>query len=351
MNGVQQKYRPRTMRSLAIVKTGRESSSACSPVLTIERLQMAQDLFHVPVLEREIIELFASQPAGVVVDATLGGGGHAHALLANAPQLRILGIDRDPDARAAASERLAEFEGRVRIVDATFGQLHDALDRNADFLGSDPIVGVLMDLGVSSHQLDDASRGFSFRADAPLDMRMDPTRGETAAQFLSHVDQHQLVRLLRENGESRFAGSIAKSVLERQPQTTNELTEAVERAVPMAARRRGHVATRVFQALRIAVNSEEQELASGLDAALDVVNVGGLVAVISYHSGEDRAVKSALHEAGTGGCHCPPELGCVCGAVPRVTVLKASARLASQGEIDQNPRARSARLRVARKLP
>jgi len=351
MNGVQQKYRPRTMRSLAIVKTGRESSSACSPVLTIERLQMAQDTFHVPVLESEIVELFASQPTGVVVDATLGGGGHAMALLQQAPQLRILGIDRDPDARGASAERLAEFEGRVRIVDATFGQLRDALARSADFIGADPIVGVLMDLGVSSHQLDDAGRGFSFRADAPLDMRMDPTRGETAAQFLSHVDQHQFVRLLRDNGESRFAGSIAKSVLERQPQTTKELSEAVERAVPMAARRRGHVATRVFQALRIAVNSEEEELTRGLDAALDALAAGGLVAVISYHSGEDRVVKSVLHEAGTGGCHCPPELGCVCGAVPRVTVFKASARLASPSEIDRNPRARSARLRVARKLP
>jgi 16S rRNA (cytosine1402-N4)-methyltransferase len=351
MNGVQQKYRPRTMRSLAIVKTGRESSSACSPVLTIERLQMAQDNYHVPVLESEIVELFASLPAGVVVDATLGGAGHAHALLSAAPQLRILGIDRDPDARVASAQRLADFEGRVRIVDATFGQLHDAIALNADFIISDQVIGVLMDLGVSSHQLDDASRGFSFRADAPLDMRMDPTRGETAAQYLSHVDQHEFVRLLRENGESRFAGSIAKSVLTLQPQTTNELVEAVERAVPMAARRRGHVATRVFQALRIVVNSEEDELASGLDAALDAVAAGGLVAVISYHSGEDRVVKSVLHEAATGGCHCPPELGCVCGAVPRVTVFKASARLATQGEIDLNPRARSARLRVARKLP
>src|ERR1700688_4893107 len=133
MNEWQQKYRPRTMRSLAIVKTGRESSSACSPVLTIERLQMAQDIFHVPVLEGEIVELFSRQPAGVVVDATVGGGGHASALLRHAPQLRILGIDRDPDARAAAAERLAQFGGRVRIVDATFGQLRDAIARNADF--------------------------------------------------------------------------------------------------------------------------------------------------------------------------------------------------------------------------
>src|SRR5450755_2070084 len=137
MNGVQQKYRPRTMRSLAIVKTDRVSSSACSSVLTIERLQMAQDIFHLPVLENEIVELFAPQPAGVVIDATLGGGGHAFTILKNAPQIRILGIDRDPDARAAASSRLAEFEGRVRIVDATFGQLHDALARNADFIGTD----------------------------------------------------------------------------------------------------------------------------------------------------------------------------------------------------------------------
>jgi 16S rRNA (cytosine1402-N4)-methyltransferase len=351
MQGVQQKYRPRTMRSLAIVKTGRESSSACSPVLTIERLQMAQDSYHVPVLESEIIELFASQSAGVVVDATLGGGGHAYALLKAAPQLRILGIDRDADARDASRERLAEFEGRVRIVDATFGQLRGTLREHADFIGTEPIVGILMDLGVSSHQLDDPSRGFSFRADAPLDMRMDPSKGETAAQYLSHVDLHEFVRLLRENGENRFAGSIAKSVIDRQPQTTGELVEAVERAVPMAARRRGHVATRVFQALRIVVNSEQDELVSGLDAALDELAVGGVLAVISYHSGEDRVVKATLHEAHTGGCHCPPQLGCVCGAVPRVSVYKASARLATSGEIEQNPRARSARLRVARKLP
>jgi 16S rRNA (cytosine1402-N4)-methyltransferase len=235
-------------------------------------------------------------------------------------------------------------------VDATFGQLRDVVAENSDFIGLEPVVGVLMDLGVSSHQLDDAARGFSFRADAPLDMRMDPSQGETAAQYLSRVDLHEFVRVLRDNGENRFAGSIAKSVLERQPQTTFELVEAVERAVPMAARRRGHVATRVFQALRIVVNAEEDQLVQGLDAALDVLSAGGVLVVISYHSGEDRVVKSTLREAETGGCHCPPELGCVCGAVPRVSVFKASARLATPGEIALNPRARSARLRVARKL-
>jgi len=351
VEGVGQSCRSRTMRSLAIVPVSGATSSARSLAGTIERLQMAQDSYHVPVLASEIVELFTSLPAGVVVDATLGGGGHAAAILRAAPQIRLLGIDRDPEARQAAQERLGEFSDRLRIVDATFGDLADVIDRHQDFLGSELVVGVLMDLGVSSHQLDESSRGFSFRVDAPLDMRMDPTKGETAAQLLSHIDRHDLARLLRDNGESRFAGSIAKIIIERQPRTTHELTEAVERAVPMAARRRGHVATRVFQALRIAVNAEEEQLKRGLDAALDLLSPGGILAVISYHSGEDRVVKSVLHEAATGGCHCPVELGCVCGAVPTVTVFKASAQLASASEIESNPRARSARLRIARKLP
>jgi 16S rRNA (cytosine1402-N4)-methyltransferase len=338
------------MRSLAIVKTSRDSSSALSPVKTIERLQMAQDTYHQPVLVQEIVELFTSLPAGVFVDATLGGGGHAHAILSAAPQLRLLGIDRDPEARAAATSRLAAFSSRIRIVDATFGDITSVISDNADFLDHQPIVGILMDLGVSSHQLDDPSRGFSFRADAPLDMRMDPTSGETAAQYLAHADQHEFARLLRANGENRFAGAIAKSVITRQPLTTSELSEAVERAVPMAARRRGHVATRVFQALRIVVNGEEEQLSDGLESALDALTGGGILAIISYHSGEDRKVKSVLHEAATGGCTCPVELGCVCGAVSRVTVFKASAQLASAAEIERNPRSRSARLRIARKV-
>jgi 16S rRNA (cytosine1402-N4)-methyltransferase len=311
---------------------------------------MAQDSYHEPVLASEIVELFASLPAGVVVDATLGGAGHAYALLSAAPQIRLLAVDRDPDARGAAATRLGTFGSRVLIVGATFGDLGEVLSDNERFLEGDDVVGVLMDLGVSSHQLNEGSRGFSFRADAPLDMRMDPTAGETAAEFLARVDQHELARLLRNNGEARFAGSIAKSLVERQPQTTFELNEAVERAVPMAARRRGHVATRVFQALRIAVNNEEEQLREGLDAALNALSIGGLMAVISYHSGEDRVVKAFFAEQQSGGCRCSPELGCVCGAVSRVKVAKASAQLASPLEIAKNPRARSARLRVARKL-
>ncbi|HVA53796.1 MAG TPA: 16S rRNA (cytosine(1402)-N(4))-methyltransferase RsmH [Acidimicrobiales bacterium] len=311
---------------------------------------MAQDLYHEPVLASEIVELLASLPAGVVVDATLGGGGHAEALLSAAPQLRLLGIDRDPDARAEATRRLAPFRSRVLIVSATFAELSDVLRDNEAFLGGDDVVAVLMDLGVSSHQLNESTRGFSFRADAPLDMRMDPSQGETASTFLARIDQHELARLLRKNGESRFAGSIAKSVIERQPQTTFELNDAVERAVPMAARRRGHVATRVFQALRVAVNGEEEQLSEGLDAALNALSVGGVMAVISYHSGEDRVVKSFFVEQQSGGCRCSPELGCVCGAIARVKVAKASAQLAGPLETGRNPRARSARLRVARKV-
>ena len=311
---------------------------------------MAQDNYHQPVLEREIVEFFARQSAGVLVDATLGGGGHSAALLEASATRRILGIDRDPEARAAAAVRLAPFENRVRIVAATFATMADVVADESDFVNAAPVTGVLMDLGVSSHQLDESTRGFSFRGDAPLDMRMDPTQGITAAQYLASADVHDFVRLLRANGEDRFAGAIARSVLERQPQTTDELTEAVERAVPMASRRRGHVATRVFQALRIAVNDEVNELDLGIEGALQILAPGGLLAVISYHSGEDRAVKAALHEAATGGCHCPYELGCVCGAVPRVTLTRASAQLATAGEVERNPRARSARLRTAQKV-
>jgi len=343
-------FRPRTTRSLAIVASNRETSSALPGAASIERLRVGSDEYHVPVMESEIIELFKGLSEGVVIDATLGGAGHTLALLKAAPTLRVIGIDRDPEARAEAARKLAGFEGRYLIVDATFADIEEVVVRSADFINGAPIVAVLMDLGVSSHQLDDATRGFSFRANAPLDMRMDPTKGVTAAEFIATVDQHEFARLLRQNGETRFAGAIAKIVIERQPQTTDELTEAVERAVPMAARRRGHVATRVFQALRIVVNAEEQQLDLGLRGAIHVLGGGGILAVIAYHSGEDRVVKSYFHELATGGCTCPSHLPCVCGAVPVATVFKASAQLATAEEIERNPRARSARLRIARKV-
>ncbi len=350
MTGVQQTNRPRTTRSLAIAAAERETSSALSLAVAIERLRMAPDTYHVPVLASEIVELFSGLGPGVIVDATVGGGGHAHALLTASSDRRILGVDRDRAARRSAQTRLEEFGPRTLIVDATFDDLESVVRDHREFVGSESVVGALMDLGVSSFQLDTAARGFSYRSDAPLDMRMDDRNGETAWEYLARVEPHDLARLLRDNGETRFAGSIARSVIESQPRTTFELTDAVERAVPKSARRRGHVAARTFQALRVAVNDERGQLERGLASALDTVCVGGIVAVISYHSGEDRYVKSFFAEQQRGGCHCSLELGCVCGATPRVSVLKSSAQLASAREVSRNPRARSARLRAARKL-
>ena len=347
-----------TMRSLAIDTHSDTSSTRRSGQLTreissesIERLQMANNFAHIPVLASEVTDFFAHLPVGVVVDATLGGGGHAELILSANPNVRLLGIDRDAVARSAASSRLARFGERVRVSAGTFGELRDIRENAADFVGTDPIVGVLADLGVSSPQLDDPTRGFSFREDAPLDMRMDSSTGFTAAELITTFDARELTQLLREHGEGRFAPAIARAVIATAPQTTGELVAAVERAVPMGARRRGHVATRVFQALRVRVNDEEGQLEAMLSGALDLLAPEGVLVVISYHSGEDKVVKAQLATAATGGCTCPVALGCVCGAVPRVRLLKASAIMASDEEIAQNPRARSARLRVAWKVP
>ncbi len=311
---------------------------------------MTEHAYHRPVLVERVVAIVRDLPPGVVIDATVGGGGHAAAILESAPNIRVLGVDRDPTARAAAHQRLAVFGERVRIVGGTFADLSAAVGSNDDFIADAPIVTVLMDLGVSSRQLDDPDRGFSFRFDAPLDMRMDPSRGETAAQLLERISQQELVDLLRSNGEGRYAIPIAKALRLDQPTTTGELAQTVERVVPIPARRRGHVATRVFQALRIAVNDEERQLREGLEAAFRVLEPDGALIVISYHSGEDRVVKSFLHGLSTGGCQCPVELGCVCGAVAQARLLRSSAVLSSADEITANPRARSARLRVGWKL-
>ncbi len=310
----------------------------------------SESSYHEPVLLAPVRDFLLAAGPGVYVDATLGGAGHATALLEATPDIVLIGIDRDPEARATARGRLAPFADRVHIAAATFADLGRVLEDAAEFVAGRPVRGVLMDLGVSSHQLDDPQRGFTFRTNAPLDMRMDPTTGVTAAQWLTGTDVVTLTRLLRENGEDRFAPAIARALLEGRPTTSDELTALVESAVPPAARRRGHVATRVFQTLRIVVNNEVDELRDGLSAALDALDVGGRLVVLSYHSGEDRAVKAFLREAQTGGCTCPYELGCVCGAVPRVSLPHSGAVLADAREVAQNPRARSARLRSAVKV-
>jgi 16S rRNA (cytosine1402-N4)-methyltransferase len=313
---------------------------------------MAQAYTHAPVLVDEVVRLFAPVPGGVVIDGTLGGGGHASAILDRRDDMVVLGLDRDPDAVLASLHRLDRFGRRAVVRQARFATMADALleARTAAVLrNSDPVVGVLLDLGVSSHQLDTESRGFSYRNEGPLDMRMGD-EGPTAAEYLAHVDEDELTALLVANGERRYGRAIARSILGASPTNTAELAAAVDRAVPAATRRHGHVASRTFQALRIAVNEELDELATALSAALELLVPGGRLVVISYHSGEDALVKSTLRDAATGGCTCPPQLPCVCGAVPVVRLVSRGALKASAEEVERNPRARSARLRAAERL-
>jgi 16S rRNA (cytosine1402-N4)-methyltransferase len=308
-----------------------------------EELQMAHSFDHIPVLRDEVVSLFAAVPPGVVVDATVGGGGHAAALLEAYPGLRVLGLDRDASALEAAAERLSPFGDRVSLIRSPFSALKSVIEEAAVA----PLSGLLLDLGVSSPQLDWAGRGFSYRADGPLDMRMDPASGVTAADLVNGLSVDALARLFRENGEGRLSGRIARAVVEARPLTsTGQLAEVVSAAVPQATRRKGHPARRVFQALRIEVNDEANELHAVLPVALSSLAVGGVLAVISYHSGEDRLVKQTFADAVSGGCVCPPGLPCVCGAVARHRLVFRGARKPSVAEVAANPRAEAARLRA-----
>ncbi|MBW3645667.1 MAG: 16S rRNA (cytosine(1402)-N(4))-methyltransferase RsmH [Actinobacteria bacterium] len=304
---------------------------------------------HRPVLLHEVIDLFGPVPPGTVVDATVGGGGHARALLEAHDHLSVVGLDRDPRAVAVAAERLSEFPGRARVRHSRSDRLATAMS-DLDLLSAS---GVLFDLGVSSDQLDRAERGFSHRQDGPLDMRMDPTTGQSAAELIDEVTEHQLADLLRRYGDERYAGRIARAIVAARPiASTARLAEVVRDAIPAPARRRGrHPATRTFQALRIAVNAELEVLADSLDSAIDVLVPGGRCVVLSYHSGEDRIVKSRFRAAATGGCTCPPGLPCACGAVPTVTLVRRGGTTPSAAEVEANPRAASARLRAVEKLP
>ncbi len=309
------------------------------------------DFAHRPVMADEIVELFAPVPAGWVVDATLGGAGHASLLLEAHSHLKVLGLDQDPDALVAARSRLEPFGDRARSVRTRFDALAEVVAQ--ELPPGEPVVGALFDLGVSSPQLDRAERGFSYRLDAPLDMRMDPAATRTAADVVNGYDEADLARVLRDHGDERFAARIAKAVVAARPvATTGELAEIVRLAIPAAARRRGgHPAKRTFQAIRIEVNEELDVLPVALEAAIDALAPGGRVAVLSYHSGEDRIVKRVLRQAETGGCTCPPGLPCACGAVATVRPLRRGGRTPSPAEVAANPRAASARLRAAQKLP
>lgn len=300
----------------------------------------------------EIVDLLGPVPAGVVLDGTVGGGGHARAILEAHPHLSILGIDRDRDALAAAAENLRGYGERVQLHHARFDRFSAVMET----AGISWLSGALFDLGVSSWQLDAAERGFSYRGDAPLDMRMDRSdpSAPTAADIANTYAEARLARLFAEHGETRFARRIARVVVDSRPiATTGELVEAVKAAIPAAARRSGgHPAKRVFQALRVEVNRELEILPGALDAAIDALVAGGRLAVLAYHSGEDRIVKDRFLSAATGDCTCPTGLGCGCGAAERITVrlVNRGGRKPRPDEIAANRRAESARLRAVEKL-
>ncbi|MGI9120386.1 MAG: 16S rRNA (cytosine(1402)-N(4))-methyltransferase RsmH [Acidimicrobiales bacterium] len=312
---------------------------------------MSETIYHhLPVMVHEVVDLFGPVPPGTVVDATVGGGGHARALLESWDHLSVVGLDRDPDAVAAAVQRLADFPGRARCRHARFDRLATTMSE----LGVRSASGVLFDLGVSSPQLDRGERGFSHRRQGPLDMRMDPTSptDRTAGALVNDEPEGALADVLRRLGDERYATRIARAIVAARPiDTTSQLADIVRDAIPAPARRHGrHPATRTFQALRIAVNGELELLPDALDQALELLVPGGRCAVLAYHSGEDRIVKSHFRRAATGGCTCPPRLPCACGAVPLVRLLRAGARKPSPAEVETNPRAASARLRAVEKL-
>ncbi len=299
---------------------------------------------HVPVMGREVVELFLPVPTGTIVDATVGGGGHAALLLEARPDIRLLGVDRDADAVAAARGRLGHFGDRVEVVQGRFGALRELIPEHDE--GN--VIGVLFDLGVSSAQLDRPERGFSYRFDAPLDMRMDATQTLTAADVVNDYEPARLASVIARFGEERFATRIAAAIVASRPvHSTRELADIVKRAIPAATRRRGpHPARRTFQAIRMEVNQELPDLASGLDDAVHLVGPGGRIEVLAYHSLEDRMVKQRFRALSS-----QPELPRRLpvrdtGPAAPFRLVTRGARRPSPEEVHTNPRAESARLRV-----
>jgi 16S rRNA (cytosine1402-N4)-methyltransferase len=306
---------------------------------------------HLPVLRERVVGLLApalQSPGSVVVDATLGLGGHATALLAAAPAAHLVGLDRDPAALERSRARLAAFADRVTLVHAVYDELPDVLEQ----LGMPAVQGILFDLGVSSMQLDDDDRGFSFRREAALDMRMDRTRGMSAADVVNGYDAKTLTRVIGRYGEERFAARVARAIVAARPiATTVELAAIVTGAIPAASRRGSgpHPATRTFQALRIEVNGELDVLARALPAAVDALAVGGRLVALSYHSLEDRLVKQTI-AAGTT-VDAPPGLPLTASALePPLRSLTRGAERPDDGEVEDNPRAASAKLRAAERI-
>ena len=301
--------------------------------------QGSEESYHLPVMVAEVVELFLPVTDGVIVDATFGGGGHSRALLDRlGGGVRVLGIDRDSDA----IERVTPHE-RLAIAQGNFGDMSEVLERN----GIIAISGVLFDFGVSSYQLDVASRGFSYRNDGPLDMRMGPDARQSAFDLVNEADQNELSRIIGRLGEERFAGRISRAIVSARPiHTTSDLAEIIRHAIPAATRRTGgHPARKTFQALRMAVNDELTAISAGLDQAIDALAPGGRCVTIAYHSLEDRIVKRRFRTgAGRVEQEGPP-------VEPTIELIELTRKpiWPSEAEIERNPRARSARLRAVEK--
>lgn len=309
------------------------------------------EFHHVSVLLDECIEGLNIKPDGIYVDGTLGGAGHSYHIAEELTTGRLIGIDRDPVALKAAGERLSPFADRVTLVHSNFCRMGQVLQE----LGISGVDGILLDLGVSSPQLDDGSRGFSYMTDAPLDMRMDNGDALSADTVVNTWSYEELKRILYDYGEERYAPAIAAAIVRKREvspiRTTLELVDVIRSAMPPAAlREKQHPAKRTFQAIRIAVNDELNSVSKAMDAAIPCLNPGGRLAVITFHSLEDRIVKNAMAAAAKG-CICPPEFPvCVCGRKPQVRMVTRKPVTAAPEELEENPRARSAKLRICEKL-
>ena len=309
------------------------------------------EFYHVSVLLEECIEGLNIKPDGIYVDGTLGGAGHYSRIAAKLTTGRLIGIDRDPIALKAAGERLAPYADRVTLVHSNFCEMANALRE----LNIDGVDGILLDLGVSSPQLDDGERGFSYMVDAPLDMRMNNGDILNADTVVNTWSYEELKKILYEYGEERYAPQIASAICRRREaapiRSTLELVDVIRSAMPPAAlREKQHPAKRSFQAIRIAVNDELNSVAKAMDAAVPLLNPGGRLAVITFHSLEDRIVKTAMAGAAKG-CTCPPNFPvCVCGKKPQVKLISRKPIVSGDEELERNPRARSAKLRICEKI-
>jgi 16S rRNA (cytosine1402-N4)-methyltransferase len=301
------------------------------------------DSYHVPVMLDEVLSWLKPAAEGLIVDCTFGGGGHSRALLDRYPSVRIVGIDRDTDALLQASD-----DSRLVVIESNYADIGSILGTDQF---PDKVDGILCDLGVSSHQLDTVERGFSYHRSGPLDMRMGPDAGRTAAEIVNESSEQELVSIFRQYGEERSARAIASNIVEQRPfHDTVDLATCIAESVPAARRRAGHPARKVFQALRIAVNHELDGVERFMDSVFDCLAPGGRLVVMAYHSLEDRIVKRALVDRAVT-CTCPPEIPvCVCGADPDIRILTPKAIRPTPREIELNPRSRSAVLRVGERI-